>query len=260
MPLTGPDVALYEKRGHAAIITMNRPERMNALGGGLPQRVQEHWHTANEDDDVWVVILTGTGRAFCAGADLKDMNESGRPAGSGSIVATGPTPSTHVPTWKPTIAAVNGWCLAGGWSQAMSCDVRIAAESAQFGITEVKWNLPAGFGARLEYVASIGLACEILLWGQFHTAQRMYEVGFVNKVVPDAQLMEEAMHWADLVCINGPAAVRAHKQMIYMGRNMAVNELAQLGNALFRPISQMEDSREGPRAFVEKRTPQWKLR
>lgn len=260
MPLTGPDVALYEKRGHVGIITMNRPERMNALGGGLPQRIGEHWQAVNADDDVWVAILTGTGRAFCAGADLKDMNESGRPAGSGETVASGPASFLHVPTWKPTIAAINGWCLAGGWSQAMSCDVRIAAESAQFGITEVKWNLPATFGARLEYLPTIGITCEILLWGQFHTAQRMKEVGFVNRVVPDAQLMDEAMNWADLVCQNGPAAVRAHKQLIYMGRNMAVGEMTQLGNALFRPISQMEDSREGPRAFVEKRKPQWKLR
>jgi enoyl-CoA hydratase len=260
MPLTGPDVALYEKRGHVGIITMNRPERMNALGGGLPERIQEHWNAVNEDDDVWAAILTGTGRAFCAGADLKAMNESGRPAGSGSMVATGPTKGAAVPTWKPTIAAVNGWALAGGWSQAMSCDVRLAAESAQFGITEVKWNLPAGFGARLEYFISIGLANEVLLWGQFHTAQRMYEIGFVNKVVPDDQLMEEAMRWAELVCKNGPASVRAHKQMVYAGRDMGVGELAQFGNALFRPIALMEDSKEGPKAFVEKRSPEWKLR
>jgi len=259
MPLDGPDVALYEKRGHIAIITMNRPERMNALGGGLPQRIQEHWQTVNEDDDVWAAILTGTGRAFCAGADLKAMNESGRPAGSGSVVASTPTTFKQVPTWKPTIAAINGWALAGGWSQAMSCDVRLAAESARMGITESKWNLPGGFGARLEYVSSIAVACEILMWSDFHTSQRMYEVGFVNKVVPDDQLMDEAMRWADHICTRGPGSVRAHKQMIYLGRNMGPHDLAELGSAIFKPVGAMADSKEGPKAFVEKRLPQWTL-
>jgi len=258
--LSGPDIVLYEKRGHVAILTLNRPERRNALTLESLERIQQLWTVVNEDDDVWAAILTGAGDVFSSGADLKDMHQRGQAVGAGSPVATGPTPFVHVPTWKPTIAAVNGWCLAGGWAQAMTCDVRIAGETAKFGITEVKWNLPARFGARLEYVTSIAVACEILMWGQPQSAQRMYELGFVNKVVPDAQVMEEAMRWAEVVCANGPAAVRAHKKMIYLGRNMGVQEQMELCYAMFRHIAEMEDSREGPRAFVEKRPPEWKLR
>ncbi|MBI4498487.1 MAG: enoyl-CoA hydratase/isomerase family protein [Chloroflexi bacterium] len=258
MPLSGPDVVLYEKRGHVAIITMNRPERMNALGGGLPQRLQEHWQTVNADDEVWVAILTGTGRAFSAGADLKERHERGVPDDASNPVLRGATPWAPVPTWKPTIAAINGYCVAGGFGVAMTCDVRLAAASAQFAITEVKVN--GLFPGRLEYFPTIGIACELLMWGQYLTAQRMAEIGFVNKVVPDDQLLDEALRWAELVCDNAPASVRATKHWVYLSQGMSDYQQIQFRNALFRPLTQMEDFREGPRAFVERRKPQWNLR
>jgi enoyl-CoA hydratase/carnithine racemase len=116
---------------------------------------------------------------------------------------------------------------------AMCCDVRIAAEHATFGMPEVKWNLTAWFGARLEYLVSIGVACEMLMWGHTITAQRAYEVGFVNKVVPKEKLMDECMTWAEEVCSLGLPSVMAHKELIYRGRNMSVGELDALGRDLF---------------------------
>lgn len=258
MPISGPDVALYEKRGHIAIITMNRTERLNAMGGGLSERIREHWETVNADDDVWAAILTGAGRAFCAGADLKDRNERGVPDESSSPLLRGASSWAPVQTWKPTIAAINGYCVAGGFGVAMSCDVRLAAESAQFAITEVKVN--GLFPGRLEYFPTIGVACEMLIWGQYCSAQRMKEINFVNKVVPDDQLMEEALRWAELVCENAPTSVRMTKQWVYLAQGMNPYQQLQFRNSLFRSLTQMDDFREGPRAFVEKRKPQWKLR
>lgn len=260
MPVDGPDVVLYEKRGRVGIITMNRPERMNALGGGLPERVRECWAEINRDEDVLVGILTGTGRAFCAGADLRRAAESEVSGELGTLMPSTVSPWAPVPTWKPTIAAINGYCLGGGFNVAMTCDIRIAADTAEMGMPEGRWNRSAGFGARLEYFPTIGIACELLLWGERITAQRAYEIGFVNKVVPPDQLMDTALEYADIVMDKAPASARAHKQMIYHGRDMSVPQLEAYGQALFYPIRNMEDSREGPRAFMEKRKPVWKGR
>ncbi len=260
MPVDGPDVVLYEKKGHVGIITMNRPERMNSLGGGLPQRVQHFWEEVSKDDDVWCAILTGTGRAFCAGADLKAAAEREVSGEVGSLIPSAVNPFKHVPTWKPTIAAINGFALGGGFHQAMTCDIRIPADTAELGMPEVRWNRSAGFGARLEYFQTIGIACEMLLWGERITAQRAYEIGFVNKVVPLDKLMEAAMEYAETVMDKAPASVRVHKQMIYFGRDMGIEALQAYGSALFQPVRNMEDSREGPKAFTEKRKPQWKFR
>ncbi|MBM2825941.1 MAG: enoyl-CoA hydratase [Dehalococcoidia bacterium] len=267
MPVDGPDVVLYEKRGHVGIITMNRPERLNALGGGLPQRVRHFWDEINKDDEVWVGILTGVGRSFCAGADLRaaaDRDaaaESGEATGESSfLVPSSVNPHSPVPSWKPTIAALNGFALGGGFHMAMTCDIRIAADTAEIGMPEVRWNRSAGFGARLEYFPTISIACEMLLWGERISAQRAYEIGFVNKVVPADKLMETAMEYADTVTDKAPASVRNHKMMIYNGRDMGIGALEAYGRALFGPIGRMEDSKEGARAFVEKRKPQWKLR
>ncbi len=257
MPVEGRDVVLYEKQGRVGIITMNRPERMNSLGGGLPERVRECWEEINRDDDILVGILTGNGRAFCAGADLRRAAESEVSGQMGTLIPSSVSPWTPVPTWKPTIAAINGYCLGGGFSVAMSCDIRIAADTAELGMPEGRWNRSAGFGARLEYFPTIGIACELLLWGERITAQRAYEIGFVNKVTPLGQLMDTAMEYAEIVMDKAPASVRAHKQMIYHGRDMSVPQLEAYGQSLFYPIRNMEDSREGPRAFTEKRKPVW---
>ena len=265
--ITGRDVLLTERRGtdgQIYVMTINREERRNASSGELGDRWAEEWERFNEDDGLKVAIITGAGDvAFSAGHDLKeDIEGDVRGGARGSIKPyVGRRAHPMVPTWKPTIAAVNGYALAGGWATAQGTDIRIAAEHATFGIPEVRWNLPAGFGARVEYFVSLGVACEMLMWGRPITAQRAYEIGFVNKVVPKEKLMDEAMEWAEYVCTLGLPSVKAHKEMIYRGRDMSVGELNALGRDLFywyppKP-GVVIDATEGPRAFAEKRAPKY---
>lgn len=241
-------------------MTLNREERRNAFSHELTDRLAQAWEYFNENDDLWVAILTGAGDvSFCAGHDLKEDVEGDVRGGE----AWSHKPyqarraSPDVPTWKPTIAAINGFCMAGGWRLAQDCDVRIAAEHATFGIPEVKWNLPAPFGAHWEYQGSFGIAAEMLMWGRSITARRAYEIGFVNKVVPAPALMDEALEWAEHVCTLGQESVRAHKQMLHRARNMSAAEIRQLGRDLFywyppRPGVTLHAD-EGLRAFNEKR-------
>jgi enoyl-CoA hydratase/carnithine racemase len=256
--INGDQVLLTSTRDHVFTMTINREERRNAISSELMDRLAQEWERFNEDDDLWVAILTGAGGvAFSAGHDLKeDLEREVRGPRLGSHKPyTARRPSPDVPTWKPTIAAINGFCLAGGWQLAQECDVRIAADHASFGLPEVRWNLPAPFAARHEYWSAFGIAAEMLMWGRSITAQRAYELGFVNKVVPAAQLMDEAMEWAEYVCTLGQASVRAHKQMLYRGRDMSSAELQRLGRDLFYwypPKPGVDaDFAEGARAFLD---------
>jgi enoyl-CoA hydratase/carnithine racemase len=257
--ISGDGVLLTEQKDHIYVMTINREERRNAFSAELTDRLAQEWEYFNENDDLWVAVLTGAGDvAFCSGHDLKeDVEGDVRGGAYGSHKPyIGRRPSPHTPTWKPTIAAINGYCLAGGWRLAQECDVRIAAEHATFGMPEVKWNLPAGFGVRHEYSASFGIAAELLLWGRSITAQRAYEIGFVNKVVPADQLAAEAMEWAEHMCTLGQPSVRAHKEMLYRARDIATSEVEGLQRALFywyppKPGVAL-DADEGARAFLEK--------
>jgi enoyl-CoA hydratase len=258
--IRGDDVLLTATQGHIFTMTINREERRNAISSELMSRIAREWERFNEDDDLWVAILSGAGDvAFSAGHDLKEDLEGdvrGGPFGSHRPYPAR-RPSPDVPTWKPTIAAINGYCLAGGWQLAQECDVRIASEHATFGLPEVRWNLPAPFAARHEYWSSFGVAAEMLLWGRSISAQRAYEVGFVNKVVPQDRLMEEALEWADAVCQLGQASVRAHKELLYRGRDMSTAEVQRLGRDLFYwypPKPGVDaDFAAGARAFIESR-------
>lgn len=260
MPLEGPDVVLYEKRGNIAVITLNRAERMNTITPEVRERMQACWDAVNGDDEVWAAVFTAAGeRAFCAGMDLRQVTESGRRVGGAATLPASAASVGTVPTWKPVVAAINGTCLGQGWALAMAGDVRISADTAEFGIPEVRWNL-LGAGYQLDYVASLGLACELAMWGDRVSAQRAYEVGFVNRITSGSDLMPEAIRWAERVCENGPAAVRAMKQLIYRGRELGAEGAATLSRAFLQQLSGSEDAREGPRAFAEKRRPAWKLR
>lgn len=258
--ISGKDVLLTEERGHVFIMTINREERRNAFSLELLDRLAMEWEYFNENNELWVAILTGAGDvAFSSGHDMKeDIEGDVRGGAFGSHKPYIPRrPRADVPTWKPTIAAINGYCLAGGWLIAQGCDVRISADHATFGMPEGKWNLPAWFGARTEYQISFGVAAEMLLWARSITAQRAYEIGFVNKVVAREALMTEAMEWADHICTLGQDSVRAHKEILYRGRNLASDELDALGRDLFywyppKPGVTM-DAGEGLRAFYEKR-------
>ncbi len=256
--ITGRDVLLTERRGPIYIMTINREERRNAISSELSDRMAEEWETFNEDDDLWVAIFKGAGEvAFSAGHDMKEDIEGDVRGGAPRSIKLTPRRQPHpdMLTRKPTIAAINGYCLAGGWMLAMRCDVRIAAEHATFGIPEVTWNNRASFGARLEYLSTIGIACEVLMWGRRLSAQRAYEIGFVNKIVPKDKLMDECMEWAEYMCTLALPSVMAHKELIYRGRNMPVAELEALGRDLFYWTPQPKpgvtiDPTVGPREFA----------
>lgn len=259
MPISGPDILLYEKKNKIVTMTINRPERMNALSWELRQHLADAWKRFEADEDAWVAILTSVGdKAFCAGMDLieqKERNERGIPF---IPMPKGPNFAPHFIS-KPTIAAINGHAVAGGWLLSQICDIRIAAEHAEFGISETRWNLAAGWVSDVTRLIGLGHALELILWGDGRiTAQRAYEIGFVNRVVPQGQALEEAMKWADRMLYLGPQSVKNFKEILYRGHYMP----SELGRAFAYALSQnligMEDTVEGPRAFAEKRKPVFK--
>jgi len=256
-------VLIYEKRfnGRVVVMTMNRPEVMNSLNAELSNAILEGWERFRDDDEAWVAILTGAGdKAFSAGNDLKETTR----------IRTGqikPVPRRRrlgslceaLDLWKPTIAAINGYAIAGGWSLAQQCDIRIAAEHAELGIAEVRWNMGADWLHPLTRQLHLQHALEIVLWGDRRiTAQRAYEMGWVNRVVPKERLMDEAMEWAERILYLAPRDVRNLKEILYRGFYMSPMEGAAFARALEQNLVGMEDSIEGPRAFAEKRKPQFK--
>lgn len=261
--INGRDVLLTERRGHVYILTINRPERYNAMSIELTERINEEILTFDSDPDLWVMVLTAVGeKAFCSGMDLKEFSErteQGQPITM--QVFTGPAHHT-VPTWKPIIAAVNGFAYAGGWLLAQRCDLRIASETATFGVTENKWNLAAYFVGEKDLFPTTAIANEVVMMGRPITAQRAYEIGFVNKVVPPDQLLAEALDWADHLCTLGQEAVRGHKKLLYFGSWAPTSEIWELGKDIFYWMGTgkpgvVVDSTVGSRAFAEKRQPDY---
>jgi enoyl-CoA hydratase/carnithine racemase len=259
MPMTGPDVLLYEKRDRIVTITMNRPERLNAWSVELIERLADAWKRFGDDEDAWVAIVTGAGdKAFAAGFDLADQAERDK-AGIG-LPEHMPEPRP-IEIWKPIIAAINGYALGGGFALAQACDIRIAAEHAEFSITETRWNMPAYYVYDLTRQLHLGHALEIALWGDRRlSAQRGFEIGWINEVVPREKLMARAKEWAERMLYLGPRAVRNLKEIIYRGFYMVPSEAAAFAKALEVNLRGMEDTVEGPRAFKEGRKPQFKNR
>lgn len=268
MAIRGPDCLKVEKKGHIAILTINREERANSINIDLARLLSNAWDDVKKDDQIWAVIFTATGeRYFCAGEDLRDRAELDQTYPGGFIKYANDQggfgdmrPMAHE-VWKPIIGAINGYALAGGWYLSQACDVRIAAEHALFGVPEVRWNLPAPFMAQATRMIPMAMTLEMTMWGaRQYTAQRMFDIGWVNKVVPKERLMDEAMAWAEEVCEMGPVSVWTHKELIY--RYIFGDDfwMQRLSRAIFDKCSIMEDSIEGPKAFAEKRKPIWKLR
>lgn len=253
-----PEV-LYEKRDRVAIITINRPEARNAINKAVREGLREAWNRFESDPEAHVAILTGTGnQAFCAGADLKEMSQLGLRVPPRDFV---PVLGRNVHVSKPVIAAVNGVALAGGWLLAQMCDLCVAAEHAQFGITEARWGRGAPWAIPLLWMIPQRVLMEILTTAEPISAQRAYEVGFVNRVVPLDRLMDTALQIAEKIAENAPLTVRAYKRMILqamdiMGRAAALDA----ADAIFEPVYCSEDAQEGPRAFAERRKPVWKGR
>lgn len=255
---------LYEKRGRVAYMTINRPEARNAIDLETSRELAQAWQDFRDDENVWIGVLTGAGeKAFSAGADLKSLipmmtgaarnNEAADDGGFGGI-------TRGFECWKPIIAAVNGFCLAGGTEMMLACDLRIASENATIGLTEVRWGIIPGAGGtqRLPRMVPLARAMEIILLGEPITAEEAYRIGLVNKVVPQAELMNEVERWVNILLERGPLALRAAKQAMLQGLDMTLDEGMQLEQRLFRQMLTTEDAKEGPLAFAQKRKPEFK--
>ena len=256
------ETVLYEKQGNIVTITLNRPDSLNAINRQLRGELADAITQFDGEPDAFVAIITGAGRAFCSGRDLKERAEDNA-AGVQARAAQSMSPDRPYmwpQTWKPLIAAVNGFALAGGWSIAQMCDLRIAAEDAKLGITETKWSLLPPFGTILPKMIPLSAVLELVFTAQPMTAQRAYDIGFLNKVVPVEDLMEEAVGMAQTIAENAPLAVQAFKELAYRGLNMSTQDISSLTYHMYDQLLTTEDSKEGPKAFAEKRKPQWQGR
>ncbi len=252
-------VVTYEKKDKIAIITINRPEVMNALNNYVYRELYQAMGDFGDDDDMYVAILTGVGdKAFSAGADLKRMSRRDRKQHREPRDVErdwyGPV------VWKPMIAAINGYCLGGGLELALMCDLRVAAEHARFGLPEVKRGLiPGGGGTQLlPRILPRCFAAEILLMGDHISADDALRMGLVNKVVLLEELMPTAIKWAKVICQNAPLAVKAAKEAMIKGADLPLREALMLEHQLGRHVESSEDFAEGTRAFVEQRIPVWR--
>lgn len=256
----------FETRGPIALITINRPEARNAIDPETRKELIEGWTTFRNDENLWVAIITGAGeKAFCAGADLKRIGEfySLDPQKRRAKLETEPGLggiTRNLPIWKPIIAAINGAALGGGLELALSCDIRIAAENATFGLPEVKWGIMPGAGGtkRLPRLIPLGKALEMILTGKSISAEEALQIGLVNRVVPLPELMDTAMEMAENICENGPLAVRAAKEAVMRGLDFHLDEALRLEQFLADPLRRSEDAKEGIKAFKEKRKPKYK--
>jgi enoyl-CoA hydratase/carnithine racemase len=253
------DAVLFDARTDGiAIITLNRPDTRNALSKEIREGLFAAWERFESDAALRVAILTGSGdKAFCAGGDLKEMVEQQLQVPPLEMF---PVPGDNIKLTKPTIAAVNGVAFAGGWMLAQACDLCVASTSARFAITEVKVGRSSPWAAPLIHMIPQRIMMEIILTGKPITAQRAYEIGLVNRLAEPENLMTTALELAAEILDGAPLSVRAGREIVMLstetGRSAALQAARHASELAYRS----EDAQEGPKAFAEKRRPQWKNR
>lgn len=239
-----------------ATITINRPERLNAMDLEHYQALSQAWQQVRDDERVRVAIVTGAGeRAFTTGADIKTFVSSPTPFSEMWLTQRDQLLNRGLEVWKPVIAAVNGMSLGGGTTLLFATDIRVASEHATFSLAEVKRGIVAGNGGTQRVLSQIpyALAMELALTGDTIDAATAYRWGLVNKVVPHAQLMETAMAYARRIAANAPLAVQAAKELAIRSRDMDLNTGLRVEALVNRLLQATEDAKEGPAAFSEKR-------
>jgi enoyl-CoA hydratase/carnithine racemase len=256
------DTVLYELDGHVATITYNRPDALNAINGEMRRGLNDAFARFRDDEDAWVAIVTGAGKAFCAGADLPDGAGS-----TGEFAGTfweKPTINSFESGWeifKPVIAAVNGHCIGYGLTLVTWCDFVIASDRATFGYPEVGIGVPTIVGGiRLPQRINWQYAMELLLTGERIDAARAKEVGLAGWVVPHESLMEEARAFADRLVRAAPLAARATKEVAVRTQHMSTVEAIRFGETMRKVAGATEDAAEGMRAAAERRPPEWHAR
>ena len=249
------EAVLFEVADRVAWVTINRPEARNAINQAVSEGLAEAWERVEADDDVAVAVLTGAGEAaFSAGADLKEMAaraERGLPSHfvGGRLAEGGVT--------KPVIAAVNGVAFAFGFNLVMQCDLCVAADHSRFGIFEARVGRGSPWASQLGWLIPPRAAIELLCTAEPISAQRAYELGLANRVVPAAELRTATAELAAAIAANAPLTVRAGKAMIRATAGLSPDEAAAVADEIYQPVYASDDAQEGPRAFAEKRPPRW---
>ena len=254
---------IYDVEDKVARVTINRPEAMNAMDADVYAELSRAWTDVRDNPDVWVAIITGAGeKAFTAGADLKTRITQTRERADFFLTQRDMILNRGLDVWKPVIAAVNGYCLAGGMTLLFATDIRIAASHAVFEISEVKRGILPGNGGTQRALRQLpyAIAMEMLLLGRRLTADEALGYGLVNRVVPLAELMPTAEAYAQKLCENGPLALRAVKELAIRSQSVPLEHGLRLEEAFQEFLRTTEDAKEGPRAFAEKRKPAYKAR
>ena len=248
---------LVETRGRVGLITLNRPQALNALNNQLMREVMEALETFDKEEDIGAIVIAGSEKAFAAGADIKEMADK---------TALQMMEADHVAVFgrirtiqKPVIAAVSGWALGGGCEVALSCDMIVASDSAKFGQPEINIGVIPGAGGTQRLVRAVGkaLAMEMILNNRTLTAQEALQHGLVNRVVPVSDYLNEALKLAEEIASRAPLAVRAAKRMINLSYESFLTEGLEEEKRVFYSLFSSQDQKEGMQAFVEKRKPNW---
>lgn len=252
------ELILSERHNRVGLITLNRPQAMNALNNQLMREVMDALAEFDRDADIGAMVITGNEKAFAAGADIKEMADK-------SITEMMDT--DHVAVFgrirtiqKPVIAAVSGWALGGGCEVALSCDMIVASESAKFGQPEITIGVIPGAGGTQRLTRAVGkaIAMEMILNNRTLNAQEAYQFGLVNRVVPVEGYLNEALKLAEAIASRAPLAIRAAKKMINQSYELSLKEALAEEKQTFYNLFASEDQKEGMQAFIEKRKPEWK--
>ncbi len=249
------EIRFEVEEGGIAVVTIDRPQARNAINSGVIEGLRLAWQRFGADPALRVAILTGSGdKAFCAGMDLKQAATTGLRVPPRDMF---PVLGDTVKLDKPVIAAVNGVAYAGGFLFAQMCDLCVASDNAAFGITEAKVGRGMPWAAPLAHMLPQRVMMELLLTGAPMSAERACALGYVNAVVPLAQLREAALAMARAIAANAPLTVKAARELVYLSSEMGRSAALRAAYPLFESVYLSEDAQEGPRAFAEKRAPRW---